>query len=133
MQVTDDYGNSCAYLGSPYINNCNYSTAYHLLQHIYGDIKTATPSMAKQENVSIVVVQSADWCMRCGIMVMKACVFVLSWNHRRCSMISVIFVDKNVCSIYCILPNFRGTQFSQIVKFHIFFRNNSWIKEIWYI
>jgi len=36
--VTTNYGNQCAYLGSPYINNCNYDTAGALLRHIYGSV-----------------------------------------------------------------------------------------------
>ena len=34
--VTDDFGNDCAVLDSPYINNCGYDSAGALLQHIYG-------------------------------------------------------------------------------------------------
>ena len=50
-QVTDEYGSSCKTLQSPYINNCNYSTTFHLLQHIYGDISYANSRAAKEENV----------------------------------------------------------------------------------
>ena len=52
LQVTDSYGNSCKTLGSPFINNCNYSTAYHILQQIYGDIRYTNARTAKDENVS---------------------------------------------------------------------------------
>jgi poly(3-hydroxybutyrate) depolymerase len=34
--ITDDYGNSCSTLGSPYINNCNFDLAGAILQQIYG-------------------------------------------------------------------------------------------------
>ena len=53
MQVTDDTGNSCSTLGTPFINNCNYSTVYYLLQHIYGDIRYANSSAAIPSNVSL--------------------------------------------------------------------------------
>jgi hypothetical protein len=52
---TEDYGNRWNYLGKPFINKCNYSTAQEILQHIYGDIIPATSSMAHLENVT--------WCM----------------------------------------------------------------------
>lgn len=35
-QPTDFYGNSCATLGDPYINNCGYDAAGELLKWIYG-------------------------------------------------------------------------------------------------
>eukprot|EP01138_Halocafeteria_seosinensis_P000901 gb/GECG01000924.1/.p1 GENE.gb/GECG01000924.1/~~gb/GECG01000924.1/.p1 ORF type:complete len:384 (+),score=34.51 gb/GECG01000924.1/:1-1152(+) len=34
-QLTNFYGNPCAKLGSPFINNCNYDAAGSILQHIY--------------------------------------------------------------------------------------------------
>ena len=41
--VTNAFGNSCSYLGSPYINNCNHDAAYELLSHIYnGGLVRAT-------------------------------------------------------------------------------------------
>ena len=53
LQVTDDYGNKCNFLGSPFINNCNYSTTYNMLQHIYGNITYASNSaMMNPANVS---------------------------------------------------------------------------------
>jgi len=36
--VTTNYGNQCAYLGSPYINNCTYDMAGGILRHIYGNV-----------------------------------------------------------------------------------------------
>lgn len=36
--VTDDYGNSCATKGTPYINNCNFDLAGAMLQHLYGSL-----------------------------------------------------------------------------------------------
>ena len=51
LQVTDDFGNHCGILASPYINNCGYSTAYHILQHIYGDIKPANKNNVVESNV----------------------------------------------------------------------------------
>jgi len=33
--ITDNYGNSCSYLGSPYINNCGFDASLSLLRHIY--------------------------------------------------------------------------------------------------
>ncbi|WP_254503963.1 extracellular catalytic domain type 2 short-chain-length polyhydroxyalkanoate depolymerase [Duganella vulcania] len=35
---TDQYGNSCATLGTPYINNCGYDAAGELLRWIYGPL-----------------------------------------------------------------------------------------------
>lgn len=52
--VTDGYGNSCGFLGPPFINNCKHSTAYHILSHIYGGdkaIKMANFSSIKNENL----------------------------------------------------------------------------------
>lgn len=49
--VTSNYGNPCPIFKSPYINNCNYSTAYHILQHIYKDIKTADVGESIKENL----------------------------------------------------------------------------------
>ena len=37
-QPTDFYGNSCATLGDPYINNCGYDAAGELLKWIYGSL-----------------------------------------------------------------------------------------------
>jgi hypothetical protein len=37
-QPTDFYGNSCATLGDPYINNCAYDAAGELLKWIYGSL-----------------------------------------------------------------------------------------------
>lgn len=51
VQVTDDFGSKCDVFGSPYINNCNYSAAYHILQQIYRDLLPANSSSAKLENV----------------------------------------------------------------------------------
>ena len=51
LQVTDEYGHDCGFLGNPFINNCNYSTAYNLLNHIYGDIKMGSSASFKVENV----------------------------------------------------------------------------------
>ena len=53
FQITDDYGNACNILVSPFINNCNYSAAYNILQHIYGDIQPANKSAANASNVSV--------------------------------------------------------------------------------
>jgi len=37
--VTDNFGNACDKLGSPYINNCGYDTAGEMLKFIYGGLK----------------------------------------------------------------------------------------------
>jgi hypothetical protein len=34
--ITQDFGSNCDVLGSPYMNKCGYSTAYHALNHIAG-------------------------------------------------------------------------------------------------
>jgi len=44
---TTNFGNQCTYLGSPYINNCNYDGAGAALQTIYSNLKprgTANPN-----------------------------------------------------------------------------------------
>ena len=51
LKPTDDYGNPCDVHQSPFINNCSYSAAYNLLNHIYGDIKYANSSSAVADNV----------------------------------------------------------------------------------
>ncbi|XP_077985962.1 poly(3-hydroxybutyrate) depolymerase-like [Glandiceps talaboti] len=35
---TQSYGNACSYLGTPYINSCNYDAAYEILNHMYGGV-----------------------------------------------------------------------------------------------
>jgi len=40
--VTNDWGHSCEFFGTPYINNCGYDSAGQLLQHIYGTLKAPT-------------------------------------------------------------------------------------------
>lgn len=37
--VTDFYGNTCGYFGSPYINNCAYDAAGKMLEYMYGPLK----------------------------------------------------------------------------------------------
>lgn len=40
--ITNDYGNVCTKLKSPYMNNCNYDQALDILTWIYGsDLKPA--------------------------------------------------------------------------------------------
>ena len=34
--ITDNYGNDCTFFGEPYIDNCNFDAAGHLLQHVLG-------------------------------------------------------------------------------------------------
>lgn len=34
--VTDNYGNTCSYKGSPYINNCGFDTVSQLFETLYG-------------------------------------------------------------------------------------------------
>ncbi|XP_070548312.1 poly(3-hydroxybutyrate) depolymerase-like isoform X1 [Ptychodera flava] len=34
--ITEHYGNGCTTSRRPYINNCNYPAAFHLMNHIYG-------------------------------------------------------------------------------------------------
>ena len=40
--VTEDYGNSCSFLGDPYINDCDYDAAGEILRHIYGSLNAPT-------------------------------------------------------------------------------------------
>ncbi|MFQ6022600.1 MAG: hypothetical protein ACE5NW_07760 [Acidiferrobacterales bacterium] len=42
--ITDDYGNSCARTGSPFINDCDYDQAGAILRHIYGDLNPPATS-----------------------------------------------------------------------------------------
>ena len=51
LQPTDDRGFPCNVFGPPFIVNCSYSAAHHLLNHIYGDVQYANASAAKTENV----------------------------------------------------------------------------------
>lgn len=48
---TNLYGNECSYLGTPYINNCNYDGAYEILNHIYGDITAGTATTYNPNNL----------------------------------------------------------------------------------
>jgi len=42
--ITDDYGNLCTYLGTPWINNCNHALAGEILKYMYGNLNgTVTP------------------------------------------------------------------------------------------
>ena len=41
---TDDYGDSCTRLGSPYICNCNFSAAHEILKHVYPGSPDLKPS-----------------------------------------------------------------------------------------
>jgi hypothetical protein len=41
--VTKSTGNSCDYLGSPYINNCNFDAAGSLLTHLYSTTRPLSP------------------------------------------------------------------------------------------
>lgn len=40
--VTDTYKNKCAYLGSPYMNNCNFDTSGAFLNQFYPNLKPRT-------------------------------------------------------------------------------------------
>lgn len=42
---TDDYGNACSTLASPYISRCQYNAAYKLLNHIYGNLQEPSGSV----------------------------------------------------------------------------------------
>ena len=46
-QVTLDYGNPCAYLGAPYMNNCGYDLAGDLLKQVYGAPRLANGRVAQ--------------------------------------------------------------------------------------
>jgi poly(3-hydroxybutyrate) depolymerase len=44
--VTDNYGNNCTFFGEPYIDNCNFDAAGHILQHLLGGhLKPRVPSI----------------------------------------------------------------------------------------
>jgi hypothetical protein len=38
--ITDDYGGPCLSFKAPYVNNCQYDAAGHLLEHIYGRLNS---------------------------------------------------------------------------------------------
>jgi len=40
--ITEDYGSSCATLGSPFINNCKFNAAYESLNVLIPGIKNGT-------------------------------------------------------------------------------------------
>lgn len=43
--VTADYGNDCSFLGTPFINNCQYDAAGEILQFLYGNLNApVTPN-----------------------------------------------------------------------------------------
>lgn len=44
--ITNSYGNSCSYLGSPYINNCGIDGAANFFKQVYGDFKTGGSSVS---------------------------------------------------------------------------------------
>lgn len=50
--MTNDYGDECDLSKSPYIDNCNYPSAYVMLQYIYKDIEYADNSKMNASNVS---------------------------------------------------------------------------------
>lgn len=51
-QLTTSAGNTCTYLGSPYINNCNYDAAGNMLQWLYNGALTP-PSSANLSSLSL--------------------------------------------------------------------------------
>ncbi len=46
-QLTNTYGNECYYLGSPYINNCGYSSAYEGLNWLYYPVTSLNNTINK--------------------------------------------------------------------------------------
>jgi len=40
--ITDQYGSKCSYLGSPFINNCNFDVSGQMLQYFYGKLNPRT-------------------------------------------------------------------------------------------
>jgi len=51
--VTNTYGNQCDYLGPDYINNCNYSSSYELLDYFYGPLNDPISNASTSNIVSI--------------------------------------------------------------------------------
>ena len=53
VQISDEYGSWCGtfIVFLPYIINCDYPSAFMMLQHIYGDIKYADSSKFITDNV----------------------------------------------------------------------------------
>lgn len=39
--ITNDYGSNCTFMGSPFINNCNYDQAGDILSYLYGSLDPA--------------------------------------------------------------------------------------------
>ena len=44
---TEDYGNACGYLGSPYINKCGFAAAREILLHMYPGSHLSSPYINK--------------------------------------------------------------------------------------
>jgi hypothetical protein len=42
--VTSNYGSNCSYLGSPYLNACNYNAAFEMLNFIYNGLTSPPPN-----------------------------------------------------------------------------------------
>ena len=58
LQLTNDYGDRCDVSKSPYIDNCDYPSAFVLLQYIYGDIQYADTSKMIPANVNPIITGS---------------------------------------------------------------------------
>ena len=48
---TTDYGNSCDYLGTPYINKCNYDGAGAAFQALYTNVNQSTTANGQVSNL----------------------------------------------------------------------------------
>jgi poly(3-hydroxybutyrate) depolymerase len=44
--VTNNYGNGCSTLASPYINNCNFDGAQNMLEYLYGPLNAKTSTVS---------------------------------------------------------------------------------------
>jgi len=51
--VTNNWGNACNYLGTPFINNCDFDSAGSILQHIYGALNPPVSNYSTSNVMSI--------------------------------------------------------------------------------
>lgn len=61
-QLTTSYGSPCVYLGSPYINGCDYDAAGEMLQWVYNDSLTPPTAAITTDALSVPTTYGAPTC-----------------------------------------------------------------------